>query len=130
MIKLSSLRADVQREKDGDWVDIPELPGVALKVRGFAYGPFQIARDIVQARWVRKYQRDPVPPEVSYPENAKLYADHILLDWRGFDVPYSRETALETLLDPGFRDLHEHIRYAGGKLAQTETEFVEEAGGN
>jgi hypothetical protein len=46
-IKLSSARANVQRENDGDWVDIPEWPGVEFRVRGYAYGPFQNANGLV-----------------------------------------------------------------------------------
>lgn len=135
-VKLGSLRADVARERDGDWVEIPDLPGVSLKVRGFSYGPFTMARDIVQMKWSRRYGREPVPVEVSFPENGKLYAEHILLDWKGFvdddgkDVPYTREASLELLTDPAFRELHDHIRYAGTKLAQTEVEFVDAAAKN
>lgn len=126
-VKLGSLRADLARVRDGDWIDIPDLPGVRLLVRGFGYGPYQQQKSLIEMRWVRKYGRDPVPPEVAYRANAQLYADHILLGWEGFDTPYTAETALETLLDPAFHELHEHIRYAGAKVGITQAEFLADA---
>jgi hypothetical protein len=126
-IRLSSLRADTRRETDGDWVEIPDLPGVRLKVRGAGYGPYQMQKSIVEGRWIRRYGQDPVPVDVNLAENGKLYASHILLDWDGFDEPYSQEAALHYLTDPGFRMLHDHIRYAMARVSATETEFVEDA---
>lgn len=129
-VKLSSLKADVARERDGDWVDIPDLPGVRLKVRSFFYGPFQAAKTIVEQRWARKYGKEPVPIDESLKENGKLYAQHLLLGWEGFDVEYSSDVALETLIDPAFRDLQDHIRYASNKVSTNQAEFVEDAGKN
>ena len=135
-IKLTSLRADTRRENDGDWIEIPDLPGVSLKVRGTAYGPFQTARSLLLAKWARKYPRDVPPANVEYEGNGRLYADHILLGWRGFasddgaDLPYDAHTAEQILLDPAYRELHEHIRYAMTRVSQVETEYVEAAAGN
>jgi hypothetical protein len=129
-VKLSSLRADTRRENEGAWVDIPELPGVSLRVRGFSYGPFQAAKSIVLARWARKYGRDPAPPDVEFRENGRLYHDHLLLEWKGFDEPYDPDLASQVLVDPAYRELHEHIRYATNKISQIDTEFVEGAAGN
>lgn len=129
-VKLGSLAVDLKREQEGEWVDIPELPGVKLLVRGFGYGPYQMAKGQIEARWVRKFGRDPVPTEISHRENGKLYADHILLGWDGFDEPYSDERALDVLTDPAFREVHDHIRYAGQKIMQSEAEFVEDAAKN
>jgi len=129
-IKLSSLRANTRRENDGDWVDIPDLPGVRLKVRGAGYGPYQMQKSIVEGRWARRYGQDPVPVDVLLAENGRLYAEHILLDWDGFDEPYTQEASRHFLTDPGFRQLHEHIRYAMQRVAATEAEFVEDAAKN
>lgn len=129
-VKLSSLRADLRRENDGDWVDIPDLPGVRLKVRGAVYGPYQRAKSMVEGKWVRRYGREPVPVEVMHRENGRLYAEHIVLGWEGFDETYSEEAALEALTDPAFRVLHDHVRYAMTRVAETETEFIEDAAKN
>lgn len=132
-IKLTSLRADLKRENEGDWVDIPELPGLRLKVRGGAYGPYQAAKSIVEGKWARRYGRNPVPVEELLRENGRLYAEFILVDWQGLDdggEPVSVEQARDILTDPAFRDLHEHIRYAMLMVSQTEAEFVEDAAKN
>lgn len=130
-IKLNSLRADLRRENDGDWVEIPDLPGVRLKVRGAAYGPYQAAKSVVEGRWARQYgTRKPVPIDISLRENGRLYADYILLGWDGFDIEYSEDTARDVLTDPAYRDLHDHIRYAMQTVAATEAEFVEDAAKN
>lgn len=129
-IKLQSTKADLARENEGDWVDIPELPGVRLKVRGNNYAPYQMAKSVVEARWARRYAREPVPPDILLRENGRLYAEHILVDWEGFDVPYDAGLARETLLDPGFRTLHEHIRYAMQQVSETDAVFVEDTARN
>ena len=130
-VKLSSLRADTRRENDGDWVEIPELPGVALKVRGYAYGPFQNAKSQVEAKWARRSGgRDSIPSDETFKANGRLYARYLLLDWRGFDEPYEVELAEQILIDPGYRELHDYIRYATNKVSQVDAEFVEGASGN
>lgn len=133
-VKLGSLRVDLKRENDGDWVDVPDLPGLRLKVRGAGYGPYQMAKSIVEGRWGRRYGKDPVPIEVMLRENGRLYAEHILVDWDGFvddaEAPVPVAQAAEILTDPAYRPLHEHIRYAMQRVGDTEAEFVETASGN
>jgi len=130
-VKLTSLRADTRRENDGDWVELPELPGVALKVRGFAYGPFQNAKSQIEAKWARRTGgRDAIPAEEQYKANGRLYARYLLLDWRGFDETYDPELVEQLLTDLGYRELHDHIRYATNKVSQVDAEFVEAASGN
>lgn len=136
-IKLSSVRANVRRENEGDWVPIPEWPGVELRVRGFAYGPFQNAKSQLESKWARRNGgRDTVPFEEVYRANGRLYAEYLLLDWKGIDddagnpIEYDDALGMQVLTDPAYRDLHDHIRYATNKLSQTEIEFVERASGN
>lgn len=133
-VKLGSLRADLKRETDGDWVDIPDLPGLRLKVRGAGYGPYQMAKSIVEGRWTRRYGRDPVPVDTMLRENGKLYAEHILLDWDGIvddsGAPVPIAQAPEILPDPAFRQLHEHVRYAMQRVADTEAQFIDDVAGN
>lgn len=126
-VKLSSLRANLKRETDGDWIDIPDLPGVALLVRSFHYGPFQAAKQQIEQKWARQYAGRGAPPEIVFRANGRLYAAHLLLGWRGFDQPWNEAVAEETLTDPEFRELHEHIRYASNRVSEIETEFVEAA---
>jgi len=125
-VKLTSLKVDIAKERDGEWIDLPTLPGVALLVRGTNYGPFQAEKDIIEQKWLRKYKGKPVPPEVKFEANGELYAKHILLGWRGFDVTWTPEIGRETLLDPEFRELQDHVRYAMGMVGIAQVEFLEE----
>lgn len=129
-VKLGSLKVDLKRESEGEWVPIPDLPGVKLKVRSFNYGPYKMANSVMLQRLARKYGRDPVPDDVKSKEVGKLYADHLLLGWEGFDVDYSPETALATLTDPAFRELLNHVDYAAFRVGAAEVEFIEGAAGN
>jgi hypothetical protein len=133
-VKLNSLRADMRRQNDGDWIDIPDLPDgdggcVAFHVRGANYGPFQQENSLVRSRWVRRYGSvDAVPPEVSGRDLAHLYSKHLLLGWRGFDLEHSHDLAEEMMREPG--EFFGHVLYAVAQVMRRETEFVETASKN
>lgn len=129
-VKLSSLRADTAREEAGDWITIPDLPGVRLKVRSLQSVSYVSARDVLIQRLARTYRGKPTPQDVQTREFGKLYADHILLDWEGFDEPYSIERARDLLTDPEWRRLVGHIEWAAGTLAEMESESLETAAKN
>lgn len=126
-VKFGSLKADLEKEQAGDWVDIPELPGVALKVKSFNDPAYRVARDLLIQKMARKHGKRPAPPDETEVAFGKLYARHILQDWRGFDVEYSPAAALEALSDPAFRELRRHVEYAGAQVGQNDIEFEEEA---
>lgn len=129
-IKLDSIKNDLQREAEGEPVAIPDLPDVTLKVRSFNYGPYKAAHSIVIKRLARRYGREVVPDDVLAREFGRLYADHILVGWDGFDVPYSHEVALAHLTDPAHRRLREHVEYAAARVGEREIEFLEDAAKN
>jgi hypothetical protein len=128
-VKFSSLASDTKKEDEGDWIEIPDLPEVSLKVRSFNYAPYRIERDQLIQRNARKYGRKPMPPDENEVAFGRLYAKHILLDWKGFDIPYSADAAREALSDPAYRDLRRHVEYAAGQVGESEVEFVETARG-
>ena len=125
-VKLSSLASDTDKEQGGDWVEIPELPGVSFKVRSFNFPAYRVARDLLLQRMARKNGRKPANQDESEVEFGKLYSAHILLDWQGFDEAYSPEKAREYLTDPAFRDLRRHLEYAASQVGASEVEFIEE----
>jgi hypothetical protein len=129
-VKLSSIKTDAKREAEGEWINIPEIPGVRLLVRSLNYGPYKNARSIMLGRLARRYGKDPVPDTVMSKELGDLYVAHILLGWEGFDVPYTEEVARQTLTDVAYRSLLDHIEYAANRVGQQEIEFVEAAAGN
>jgi len=126
-VKFGSLKADIAKEQAGDWVPIPELPGVEFKVKSFNDPAYRVARDLLIQKMARKHGKRPAPPDETESAFGKLYARHILLDWRGFDVEYSAGVALEALGDPAYRDLRRHVEYAASQVGETDIQFEEEA---
>jgi hypothetical protein len=127
-VKLSSLKADLKRENDGDWVPYSELGSdVAFKVRALSYGPYQTKRDREQKRLTIRYPDGQYPQEESDRIDGQLLAEDILLDWRGFDVPYSPDTALDTLSDPAYREVRFGVKTCAIRIANIKIEFVENA---
>lgn len=125
-IKLSSLKADIDRETRGDWIDIPEWPGVAFKVSSQHLPAYQTARDMLHKRLSRQYKGKDIPQRVITSEMGKLYAKHILHDWRGLDEEYSPETAETILSDPEFRAVTGAVAWASERVADLDVQFVEE----
>jgi hypothetical protein len=136
MIKLNSLKANLSRENDGDWIKIPpELvgdgEGVEFKVRSLIYAKFRIARD----QFILKVSRaaggiTKVDAEKLYVGDGNLLADHILLDWRGLSddagkpVPYDADLAREILVDPAFRTIQAAVAYAARQLGEITAEVT------
>lgn len=89
----------------GEWIDdIPDNPGLRLKVRSQRYKFFKVAHE----RLTRKYQK--VKRDIPDDEWGAILADHILVDWdaseadgpivlkqKGKIVPYSPELAKTVL---------------------------------
>ncbi len=133
-LKLSSLKADLSREHGGDWipykqVDWPEP--IELKVRSLLYPPYQAARSALLQKALQRSQAGrEMDDDERRVEIARLLADHILLDWRNIDVPFSRDQAFEALSDPAYRELVVAVESCASRLAQVNAEFVEEAAKN
>jgi hypothetical protein len=141
-VKLGSLEADVARETEGDWVSLdglsmelltgtlrlPDLPNTQLKVRSLNYPPYQLARSRAEQRLKRRYADTALAPQE---EQAEVYgpimAEHLLLDWRGFDIPYSMEAAREALSNPRHRQLRSYLIAAAAKIGEVEAQFFDDA---
>lgn len=124
-VKLASLKSDLAKEQDGAWIEIPELPGVALLSRSVHYQPYVRARDAALRRLQKR--TEPVTSQEEAEITGTLYADHLLLGWRGFDEPYDADLARRLLVDPAYRDLRVHEAYAASQVGRAEVEFVEDA---
>lgn len=133
-VKFSSIKANLKTEAEGDWQDIPDMPGVSLCVRGVNYGPYTQARDQVLQRLARKYGRKGAPSDVVAEEFGRIYAAHLLIDWKGFaddedkPLPYSAGRALEGLTDPAMRELRSAVEWAASQVGQADVEVVAEVG--
>lgn len=126
-VKLSSLAADLALEARGDWVDYPEWPGVAFNVSSLQKPAYVTERDLMLQRLTRRYRGKAPPPAEIASEVGRLYCKHILHGWRGLDVEYSAEKAIEVLTDPAYRAVTAAVEWCAGQVAQLEVEFVEDA---
>lgn len=128
---LKSLRVDAKRVNDGVWIERPGIaPGVAVKVRSIHYRPYDIARSLLTRRFARGSKGEPLATVDINPEVGGLLAEHILLDWRGFDEPYSPELAQEMLTDPEFGTLTQQVELAAMEAGEADIQFVKDAGKN
>ena len=125
-LKLSSIRADLDRELKGDWVDSRQWPGVRFLVCALTKPSYRIKRDALVQRLARKHKGKPIPADELAPHIGKLYCEEILSGWEGIDIAYSAETALETLTDPAYREMVAEVEYCAGTLSETDAEYVEE----
>ncbi|MGE0290273.1 MAG: hypothetical protein AB7P16_28660 [Bradyrhizobium sp.] len=129
-VVLSSLKTDLRAETEGAWEDAVGLPGVRLRVRSLSYPPYMTARDLLSQQFVRDYGTQPVPSNVMTPAIGTLFAEHILLEWTGLDVPYDPEVARETLANPEYRVMVAAIEAAASRVGRGQIKFVETAKGN
>lgn len=125
-IKLTSLIS----YDDAEWVDLDEVVGASLLVRPIDYPPYTQARQALFRRYQRAYKDDPVPEKILVTALGELYARHLLLGWKGFDVEYSAREAEERLSDWSWRKLTRQVEWAAGKLTTINAEMVEDAAKN
>jgi len=129
-VKLTSLKANLEREAAGDWIDYPDWPGVAFNVSSLNKPAYTTARDMLLQKLSRKFKGKPVPSEVSAPQIGELYCKHLLHGWRGLDVEYTPEVALETLTDPAYRNVVNAVEWCAAQVGAIEAEFVEDEAKN
>jgi hypothetical protein len=125
-VKLASLKADLQREEKGDWIEYPDWPGVEFNVSSLHLPAYTVERGLMFQRLGRIYKKKPIPPHVLSTEMGKLYHKHILHGWRGLDVEYTHELAGQILADPEYRNVVAAIEWCAAKVSDVEVEFVED----
>ena len=83
-VKLNSLKNDLDKERDGEWIKSPQLgPDVEFNVRSTNLPAYVIARDHANQKLQRKYKGDPIPPKEAARVYGALLVDHLLIDWKG-----------------------------------------------
>jgi len=135
-MKLTDIAVDLEREEQGDWVEIPDLPGVSLKVRSLYNKDFQQAHQLMARKLNRRYGNRPVPLDVQTQSYARILAENVLIDWSGISdeneqaVEYSAELGREVLAEPQYRKLADAVTWAAGFVGDQEIEELEESGKN
>lgn len=127
-MKMSSIAIDPTKREEGAWVsEIPELPGVRLKVRG---------SDCAEARRLRNSLIEELPraqrirARVDLVDmdkiNTAILHRVLLLDWDGIEdeqeppqpIPYSKDQALEYLTNPRFSVFRSGVLWAANVVAE------------
>lgn len=111
-MRLSDIKVDSKAIEQGEWIDeIPDLPGLRLKVRGTGNADFRRQ----QSKLGRRDDIDRVM--------TQLLVDTVLIDWDGLTddagvpIPYSRDAAQQFLFDPDLRLLRDGVAWAANALS-------------
>lgn len=126
-IKFDSIKKNIAAERDGEYVEIPDWPGVSLGVRSLEVPAYKIAVDILVQKYQRKYKGKTAPPDVRDADIGKLLSQHILFGWKGFNIEWSQEFADEQMGSAEGRELVKQVAWAATQVGETDVEFVEEA---
>lgn len=130
-ISINSIKVDVEAERNGEFKEIPEWPGVKLGVRSLELPAYKIALDQLVQKYQRRYKGNKsVPPDVRDSDIGGLVAKHILFGWEGFKEQYTPEYATELLTAPEGRNLLKQAIWAAGQVGERDVEFVEETAKN
>lgn len=124
-MELSKLAVDVQKQDEGDWIDIPDLPGLRVKTRSLHAPAYQAMNNKLTRRLARKHQRGSVPPEKANRALAVCLIETCLLDWSGLlddgkPVAYSKDTAKKLLFDRQYRPLLDACVWAASRVGEPE----------
>lgn len=127
-MKLSSLKVNSERAELGAWVgDIPEMPGLRLKVRGFGNEDDRRIQALETEKVPRHLRQRGRIPEAEQDRilNARIKGA-LLVDWDGLtgddDKPLSMHPDLvdEVLTNQDYRKLREAILWAASIVAEDE----------
>jgi hypothetical protein len=107
----------------GAWVKgIPNLPGLALKVRGIGNSDYR--------RLLMKLRADLSPDEIADEKkqaemDARLMQETILVGWDGMEDPFTPEHVKTWLTDPELAVFRSGVVYAASTVAQDGRESLE-----
>jgi hypothetical protein len=139
-MKLDELELNLVATDEGAWVEpIPNLEGVAFRVRGSEYGPYQKALRRAMTHQGRK-QRIQAALDVDTEQyeaiSRSLAADHLLLGWRGIEdsdgnlLEFSPELAKRLMTERKYRPFQSGVLHAINMVDLNLLEHREEAEGN
>ncbi|MER9130672.1 hypothetical protein [Mesorhizobium sp. M0768] len=140
-IKLASLSADLSKEREGEWIEPKEwpgldlenpgamtpLPGLGFLVRSTNYPDYVVARQKVLEDLKKEYPEGIIPPDVLAAAEGRLAVDHLLLGWRGLDVDYSPQNATDAATAEEHRVLRNIVYWCAGRVGKKQVEFVKAA---
>lgn len=140
-IMLASLAADITKEREGEWIEpkewpglnpdkpgeMTQLPGVAFLVRSTNFPAYVTARQAALEDLKKNYPDDKVPPDEAARIEGQLAVEHLLLGWKGFDIEYSPDAVGVILGAEEHRVLRTMIFWCAGRVGKKQVEFVKVA---
>ena len=133
-MKLNQIKKVQQNIEKGGWVsDLPNLPGVSVKVRGLFNS--EASKMFAEARATMN-EDEFKDPDVQDALDVRLLAETVLVDWDGIDdddgepLEYSKEIAEELLSDPDLEVFHRAVTHAASVVAQQGKDTLETAAKN
>jgi hypothetical protein len=124
-MKLNDIKKATQNIEEGGWVgELPNLPGVSVRVRGAFNSEYN--------KLLSKLRAELTPEEWSDPEmqealDTKLVHETILVDWHGIeDAQYSSDAALDLLSNKEFAVFRRAVNYAASVVAREGRKSLEE----
>jgi hypothetical protein len=138
VIKLDSIRLDIDAQRNGEWKPIARWPGVRVKVRGFTSEAYVKARDAALEKLAEQFGGTRAPKEIWIPILARLLVGGsaevsvaidqgaaILLDWDGFDEAFTADFAAEFMGSPEGENMLDEVLAAARTAGVRELQFVE-----
>ena len=129
-MKLSELKVNSARAEKGAWVgDIPEMPGLRFKVRGFRNADDKkvLDREMEKIPARRRRRAKLTDDEQKYILDVRI-KEALLTDWEGLDgddgnpLPLTPETLDMVLSDPDYAKLRDSIVWAVSIVAEDDAE--------
>jgi hypothetical protein len=129
-MRIKQIKQVQQNIEKGGWVgDLPNLPGVALKVRGlFNSDASRIFGEIRASMPEEEFKK----PEIQEAVDIRLLHETVLVDWHGVEdddgepLPFDPDLAEDLLSDPETAVFRRATTYAASNVAQQGRDTLEE----
>lgn len=135
-MKLSSIKVDISKEKDGVWKQLDIGEDVYVKVRSSDCPQHQKRVRAFAAKHWRQMSSGKIDPLLEWTETGKALAETVLLDWKGLldddgaEIPYSLKMATELMTNREFREFRKAMVRIADDEANFQAEIEAEALGN
>jgi hypothetical protein len=130
-MKLNQIKKVQQNIEKGGWMsDLPNLPGVSVKVRGLFNS--EASKNFADAR-ATMTEEEFKDPDIQDALDVRLLAETILVDWDGIDgddgepLEFSQELAEQILSDPDMEVFRRAVTHAASVVAQRGKDTLETA---
>lgn len=126
MLKLSSIKANLEKQYQAEWVDFPAWPGVRFNVCSVRLPAYHDAKDAAAKKLAKKYKGGKIPDDELRAIDGALLCSHLLHGWDGIDQEYSPEQAEVLLCDLEFSALYDAAMWCAISRASVDAEYVED----